>query len=180
MNSNRLPFSFNSRLQKLRNQILSNPYYRLQSIEELAVAAQLGIRIDANQATVDDWLRLPGFSIHQARTLAELSRSGVKYYCIEDIAAALSISPARLEVLKVILDFSYYDEDELEISTKQINPNTATLEALALVPFIELSLAEAVVENRSSGGLYRDIVDFQRRLNLPGEVLAQLMYYLKF
>jgi DNA uptake protein ComE-like DNA-binding protein len=180
MNSNSLPFSFNSKLQKIRNKILSDPYYRLQSQEELVVAAQLGIRIDPNQATADDWLRLPGFSIHQARTLVELSRAGVKFYCVEDIAAALSISPARLEALKIILDFSYYDEEELEISTKQINPNTASVETLASVPFIELSLAQAVVEDRSLGGLYRDIVDFQRRLNLPGDVLAQLMYYLKF
>ncbi|MBF2064283.1 MAG: ComEA family DNA-binding protein [Calothrix sp. C42_A2020_038] len=180
MNSNRLPFSFNSRLQRIKNQILSDPYYRLQSLEELAVAAQLGIRIDPNQATVDDWLRLPGFSIHQARALVELSRAGVKFYCIEDIAAALSVSPARLEALKVILDFSYYGEEELEISTKQINVNTASVEALAKVPFIELSLAQAVVEARITGGVYRDIVDLQRRLNLAGEVLAQLMYYLKF
>jgi DNA uptake protein ComE-like DNA-binding protein len=174
-----MSFSFNSRQQKIRNKMLSDPYYRMQSVEEIAVAVQLGIRVDANSATVDDWLRLPGFSIHQARTLAELSRSGVKFYCIEDIAAALSISPARLEALKIILDFSYYDE-ELEIATKQINANTATIEALLNVPFIELPLAEAVVQNRLSGGLYRDIVDFQRRLNLPGDILAQLMYYLKF
>jgi DNA uptake protein ComE-like DNA-binding protein len=175
-----MPFSFNPKLQKIRNKILSDPYYRFQSVEELVVAAQLGIRIDPNQATVDDWLRLPGFSIHQARALAELSRAGVKFYCIEDIAAALSISPARLEALNIIINFSYYDEDELEIATKQINPNTATIEALAKVPFIELSLAQAVIEDRLAGGAYRDIVDFQRRLNLPGDVLAQLMYYLKF
>ncbi|MBN3922070.1 MAG: ComEA family DNA-binding protein, partial [Nostoc sp. NMS4] len=63
----------NSRLQKLRAKLLNDPYYRLQSGEEIQIAAQLGIRIDANQATVDDWLRLPGLSIHQARSLVELS-----------------------------------------------------------------------------------------------------------
>jgi DNA uptake protein ComE-like DNA-binding protein len=173
------PFRFNPRLQKLRNQILSNPYYRFQSAEEIAIASQLGIRIDANNATVDDWLRLPGLSIHQARTLVELSRSGVKFYCVEDVAAALSVSPVRFESFQAMLTFSYYDE-AIEIATKFININTATVDAIANVPFIDLLLAEAVVKNRLENGLYRDIIDFQKRLNLSGDVLAQLMYYLKF
>lgn len=180
MNQNRLPFGFNSRLQKLRNLILSDPYYRLQSREEIVVAVELGIRIDVNNTTIDDWLRLPGLSIHQARTLVELSRSGVKYYCIEDIAAALNVPSGRLEIFQEILSFAFYDDEEIEIANKVINVNNATIEALANIPFIDLFLAEAVVQNRSSFGKYRDIVDFQKRLNLPGDLLAQLMYYLKF
>lgn len=169
----------NSRLQKLRSRLLNDPYYRLQSGEEIAIASGLGVRIDANQATVDDWLRLPGLSIHQARSLVELSRIGVKFYCIEDIAAALSIPAPRLEPLKLILDFSYYDNEALGNPT-QININTATIENLGKIPFIDASLAEAIVSNRLSAGVYRNLVDFQQRLNLSGEAIAQLMYYLRF
>jgi DNA uptake protein ComE-like DNA-binding protein len=177
MMNNWLPL--NPRLQKLRSRLLNDPYYRLQSGEEIAIAAQLGIRIDANQATVDDWLRLPGLSIHQARSLVELSRIGVKFYCIEDIAAALSIPAPRLEPLKLILNFSYYDNEALGNPT-QINPNTATVENLVKIPYIDASLAQAVVENRLSAGLYRNLVDFQQRLNLSSDAIAQLMYYLRF
>lgn len=177
MMNNWLPL--NPRLQKLRSRLLNDPYYRLQSGEEIAIAAQLGIRIDANQATVDDWLRLPGLSIHQARSLVELSRIGVKFYCIEDIAAALSIPAQRLEPLKLILDFSYYDDEALGNPT-QINVNTATVENLVKIPYINASLAEAVVSNRLSGGHYRNLVDFQQRLNLSSDAIAQLMYYLRF
>ena len=53
----------------IRNKIANDPYYRFQSLQEIAIAAELGIKIDVNQATVDDWLRLPGLSIHQARSL---------------------------------------------------------------------------------------------------------------
>jgi DNA uptake protein ComE-like DNA-binding protein len=177
MMNNWLPL--NPRLQKLRSRLLNDPYYRLQSGEEIAIAAQLGIRIDANQATVDDWLRLPGLSIHQARSLVELSRIGVKFYCIEDIAAALSIPAPRLEPLKLILNFSYYDDEALGNPT-QINPNTATVENLVKIPYIDASLAQAVVSNRLSAGLYRNLVDFQQRLNLSSDAIAQLMYYLRF
>lgn len=175
---NWLPFQ--TKLQQLRSKLLNDPYYRLQSGEEIAIAAELGIRIDVNQATVDDWLRLPGLSIHQARSLVELQRSGLKFYCIEDVAAALSTPVNRLEPLKPILNFSYYSDESLEHPSSKVNPNTATVERLAEVPCIDLSLAQAVVENRSSFGHYRNLVDFQRRLNLPSDAIAQLMYYLRF
>lgn len=178
MMNNWLPL--NSKLQKLRAKILNDPYYRLQSGEEIQLAAKLGMQIDANQATVDDWLRLPLLSIHQARSLVELSHSGVKYYCIEDVAAALSMPVQRLEPLKPLLSFNYYDEESLVNPTYIVNPNTATVENLAQIPFIDLSLAQAVVENRLSGGPYRNLVDFQRRLQLSGDAIAQLMYYLRF
>ncbi len=179
MNPNWLP-RINPRLQKLRQKILNDPYYRLKSAEEIAIAVELGIRIDANQATVDDWLRLPGLSIHQGRTLVELARTGVKFYCIEDIAAALGLTPQRLKPFDQILIFGYYDDESLDNITYVVNPNTATIESLLKVPFIDSSLAQAVVDNRIAIGPYRNIVDFQKRLNLQGEILAQLMYYLRF
>ncbi|AFY35039.1 hypothetical protein Cal7507_4678 [Calothrix sp. PCC 7507] len=178
MMNNWLPL--NPKLQKLRNRLLNDPYYRLQSGEEIAMAIKLGIQIDANQATVDDWLRLPGLSIHQARSLVELSRSGVKFYCVEDIAVALAIPVQRLEPLKPLLSFIFYDEESLINPTQIVNPNTATVEKLAQVPFIDLSLAQAVVQNRLSAGPYGNLVDFQRRLSLSGDAIAQLMYYLRF
>ncbi len=179
MNPNWWP-RINPRLQKLRTKLLNDPYYRLKSGEEIAIAVQLGIRIDANQATVDDWLRLPGLSIHQARTLVELAKTGVKFYCVEDIAAALGLPAQRLKPLEIILLFGYYDDESVDAITYVVNPNTATIESLLKVPCIDPSLAQTVVDNRSSYGSYANIVDFQKRLNLSGETLAQLMYYLQF
>lgn len=167
-----------ARLRQLKTRLLNDPHYRLQSIDEITVAAALGVKIDANQASVDDWLRLPGLSIHQARSLVELSSSGVQFYCLEDIAAALSLPLARLKPLESILEFCYYD---LAFDTKVlVNPNTATVEQLAQVPFMELSLAQAVVQNRLVAGPYRNLVDFQQRLSLPSHLIGQLMHYLRF
>ena len=167
------------RKKQLQQRLQQDPYYRLQSLEEVALAATLGIKIDVNRATIDDWLRLPGISIHQGRSLVELSRSGVKFYCIEDIAAALNVPVQRVEPLKPVLSFSYSDQESLTHAT-QINPNKATLETLINIPFIDSDLAKAVVENRMTNGNYRNLVDFQQRLGLSGEAIAQLMYYLRF
>lgn len=174
----RLRQDLNPQFQVLRTKLLNDPYYRLQSTAEIAAAAALGIQIDVNQANVDDWLRLPGLSIHQARSLVELCQSGVQFYCLEDIAAALNVPLQRLKPLQPVLKFCYYDETLC--TTHLVNPNTATVELLAQIPVVDLSLAKAVVQNRISTGPYRNLVDFQRRLSLPGHVTAQLMYYLRF
>jgi len=165
-------------LQPVRSRILNDPYYRLQSVEEIEIAASLGMTIDANQATVDDWLRLPGLSIHQARALVELTQAGVQLHCLEDVAAALSLSVQRLKPLERVLRFCYYDADSVYI-TPAINPNTATLEMLLKIPAVDLYLARAIVENRAIAP-YRNLIHLQRRLALSADLTAKLMHYLKF
>lgn len=163
-------------VQSLRTKLLNDPYYRLQSRAEIAIAADLGIQIDVNKAKVDDWLRLPGLSIHQARNLVQLCQAGVQFCCLEDIAAALSISVQHLQPLAPVLKFCYYDE----ITIAPISLNIATIEQLAALPAVDISLAQAIVQNRELQGAYRNLVDFQRRLSLPGALISQLMYYLQF
>ena len=169
----------NSNLHSIRARLQSDPYYRLQSAQEIAIAAELGIKIDVNQASVDDWLRLPGVSIHQARSLVELSGMGVQFCCLEDLAAALGLPVQRLKPLQPILSFCYYDADSL--STPQpINPNTASVEQLTQIPAVDLFLARAIVQNRAESGEYRNLADFQRRLSLNPQLISELMYYLRF
>jgi DNA uptake protein ComE-like DNA-binding protein len=160
-----------------RAQMLHDPYYRLHP-EEIPIAAKLGVKIDVNQAGVDDWLRLPGFSIHQARSLVALSQSGVPFHCLEDIAAALSLPLQRLQPLAPVLQFCYYGS-EAERVPSRINPNTASIEMLAKIPAIDLFLARAIVQQRQQGA-YKTLAELQRRLALPGKLTAEIMHYLQF
>lgn len=156
---------------------LRDPYYRFQTLEEVQVAARLGIRLDVNRASVDDWLRLPGLSIHQARMLVSLNQSGVAFNCLEDLAAALGLPVQRLQPLAPILQFCYYDHESLE--AQLINPNLASLEQLLQIPEIELALAQRIIHERQRG-VYRNLVDLQQRLQLSGQVIAELMHYFRF
>ncbi|GAB4378724.1 MAG: hypothetical protein Kow00121_31270 [Elainellaceae cyanobacterium] len=169
----------NNQLQPARSRILNDPYYRLRSLEEVRLAVALGIRIDVNQATVDDWLRLPGVSIHQARSLAALSQAGVPFHCLEDIAAALDLPVTRLRPFEAILQFCYYGAESLD-RVQLLNPNLASVEQLTQVPGVDLFLARAIVQNRQQHGAYRHLADLQQRLQLPGQLTADLMHYLQF
>jgi DNA uptake protein ComE-like DNA-binding protein len=163
----------------IKNKIANDPYYRFQSLREIAIAAELGIKIDANQATVDDWLRLPGFSIHQARTLVELVGLGVQLVCLEDVAAAISVPTQRLQGLEPILIFAYYDRLS-PLSPEKTDLNTASIQEIATIPQVTLDLARQLVANRQQYGKYRNLVDLKRRLNLDGGFISELMHYSRF
>jgi DNA uptake protein ComE-like DNA-binding protein len=161
----------------LRSRILEDPYYRFKSAFDIAVAGDLGVQIDVNQAGVDDWLRLPGISIHQARQLVALSQAGVAFYSISDLAAALNIPLARLQWLAPVLSFQYYDES---LALPSVKLNLATVSDLEQIPQIEPELAQKIVTEREQGGNFTDLVNFQQRLGLSGKSIGQLMHYLQF
>jgi DNA uptake protein ComE-like DNA-binding protein len=161
----------------LRSRILEDPYYRFKSAFDIAVAADLGVQIDVNQASVDDWLRLPGISIHQARQLVTLSQSGVAFYSISDLAAALNLPISRLQWLAPVLSFQYYDR---ALALPSIKINQATTDELTQIPQISPDLAAEIISQRERDGVFTDLVNFQQRLGLSGEVIGQLMHYLQF
>jgi len=117
------------RRQQIRTSLIQNPYLRLRSSLEISVAAELGIRIDVNRATIDEWLRLSIISIHQARNLVELSSLNVQFLSIEDLAAALNVSLFQIKPFEPILYFAYYERTSL-IAPSRINVNQASLENL--------------------------------------------------
>ena len=167
------------RQSALQARISSDPYYRFQSMAEVAVAAQMGVKIDVNRASVDDWLRLPGISIHQARSLVELAGMGVQLLCVEDIAAALSIPVEPVKRLELLLYFCYYDPQSLS-TPGQVNANTASVEQLAEIPLLPPALAARIVGDRQQNGAYRHLADFGQRLALNSQLISQLMHSLKF
>ena len=162
-----------------RNKIARDPFCRLTSAIEVAVAAEMGIAIDANRASADDWLRLPGISIRQATLLAQLTAGGVVFYGLDDVAAALALPPAQLQGLAPILQFYFYDPEAVSF-LQPIDANWATIDQLERLPGVDFALAQAMISDREHRGNFRSIVDLQRRLNLSGELVGQLMHYLRF
>ncbi len=161
----------------LRSRIIEDPYYRFKSAFEIAVAADLGVSIDVNQASVDDWLRLPGISIHQARQLVALSQSGVAFHSISDLAAALNMPIQRLQWLAPVLSFQYY---EPTLALPSVKLDRATVDELIQIPQISPELAAEIISQREQGGNFKNLVDFQQRLGLSGESIGELMHYLQF
>jgi DNA uptake protein ComE-like DNA-binding protein len=177
--ANKLSKKLDFNRQAIIVKIKENPYYRLQSVTEINIAGELGLKIDVNRANIDDWLRLPSISIHQARSLVELTDTGVQFLCLEDLAAALGVSVTRIKIWQPILHFCYYDPESLDTPAK-INPNCASLAELQEIPLLDQDLAQKIFINRQEKGNYRNLADLKQRLSLNNDAISQLMYYLKF
>lgn len=158
-------------------EIRQNPYCRLHTPDDVAIAVDLGLFIDANRAAVDDWLRLPHLSIHQAKHLVSLRQAGVVFYCIEDLSVGLGVSATTLRPFATLIQFQYYAIDESSLSG--LDPNCAPLATLAQLPGVSESTARAIVAAREVEP-FNSLVDFQRRLELPRDVVNQLLHYLRF
>ncbi|WP_263970546.1 ComEA family DNA-binding protein [Leptolyngbya sp. KIOST-1] len=169
--------SLRAQLAPLASRLGQDPAYRLRSYQEVEQAARLGFTVDVNRATVDDWLRLPGLSIRQAQGLVRLRQAGVQFHCVEDVAAALGVSPAHLRPLAPVLSFCYYDE--LGDGAPCLSLNQVTVQQLCGVPGMSPTLAQAVVQERSRRGPYQDLADLQRRLGLTPDLVQTLMYFLR-
>ncbi len=168
---------FDFKKRAIANKIKNDPYYRFKSLTEIEIAAKLGIKIDVNQAGVDDWLRLPGISIHQAKVLVELVSRGIHLVCIEDIAAVINVSPSRLVCFESILYFAYYHRLSPS-SPQQLNLNQASPEALNLLPGFDQNFAQLVVQDKTENGEYANFADFQSRLKISNDLLEKLIHFL--
>ncbi|NJL47416.1 MAG: ComEA family DNA-binding protein [Leptolyngbyaceae cyanobacterium SM2_5_2] len=169
--------SLKAQLHPLAERLIYDPTYRLRSPQEVQLAAELGFILDVNRATVDDWLRLPGLSIRQAQVLTRLRQSGVQFHALEDIAAALGIPQSQLQPLAPVLSFRYYD-DPSPLQPLRVCLNQGTAAQFCRVPGVTASLAQTIVTERHHRGRFHDMADFQRRLGLSAETVADLMHYL--
>ncbi|MBE9068995.1 ComEA family DNA-binding protein [Leptolyngbya cf. ectocarpi LEGE 11479] len=166
-----------ARLNPLKKTLAQDSYYRFRSADEVQLGVKSGVRIDANRATIDDWLRLPGISIHQARALVELSHSGISLTCWEDVAVVTGIGLHHLQAFGEMVQFYYYDP-ESAVTPRQLNVNQASVEELTVL--VDRSLAERLVYYRQRWGPYQGWLDLKHRLQLPPDVVTKLLHYLRF
>lgn len=175
----RISKGLNPSRQLIVAKIQQNPYYRFQSPQEIEIAGELGIKIDVNIASVDDWLRLPGISIIQARNLVEIHNSGIQFLCLEDLASALGVSVLKIQSWQPILYFAYYASDSFHAPAK-INVNTATIAELQTIPNLDVNIAQKILLNRQKNGNFRNLADLKQRLDLTADFTYHLMAYLQF
>jgi DNA uptake protein ComE-like DNA-binding protein len=76
-----------------------------------------------------------------------------------------------------VMAFRYYDSHSpLQLCRVSLNQGSAA--QFCQIPGITPPLAQAILAERHRRGYFRDIADFQRRLNLPSAAVATLMHHL--
>ncbi|MEM9771368.1 MAG: helix-hairpin-helix domain-containing protein [Cyanobacteria bacterium P01_D01_bin.73] len=164
--------------RQAKAKLTGNPGDRLETAWDVAVALEMGQTLDANRATADQWLRLPGISIRQAQILSDLTQSGMQFNALEDVVAALGITEASLVIAAPLIRFYYYDPNSVS-TVKLVNVNHADIQTLQQVPEMTAEMAAKIVGDRESRGKYRSLANLQRRINLPGSQLENWIHYLR-
>ncbi|MEM1426368.1 MAG: ComEA family DNA-binding protein [Cyanobacteria bacterium P01_H01_bin.130] len=168
----------NPQWRQARAKLLAHPGDRLTNVWEIAAALEMGLTLDVNRATADQWLRLPGISIRQAQVLSDLTQGGVQFHALDDVAAALGITEETLAIAAPLMRFYFYDPDSA-LTPSLINLNHTDASHLEQVPGMTPALAQRIVSDRQSRGPYRSLADLQRRLQLSGEQLQNWLHYLR-
>ncbi|MGD1852464.1 MAG: helix-hairpin-helix domain-containing protein [Cyanophyceae cyanobacterium] len=168
----------NPQWQQAKAKLTRDPGTRLETAWDMAVAVEMGLTLDANRATADQWLRLPGISIRQGQVLSDLSQNGVQFNELKDIAAALGLTEEALAIAAPLIRFYYYDPDSVA-TIKLVNVNYADFHTLEQVPEMTAHWARKILGDRQTRGKYRSLADLQRRVNLSGKQLETWMHYLR-
>ncbi len=161
-----------------RLSLLHNPQQRLTSEQQMLTARELGMSIDINRCSVDDLLRLPGVTLHEARRIIEIRRSGGPYFSADELQERTDVSWEKIRRLQSMLQFRYYEQKSALPMLLDIN--SATVSQIAELEGIEPSLASRIVQERDLGGDFANISDLRDRLNLPARIIARLMNRIDF
>jgi DNA uptake protein ComE-like DNA-binding protein len=149
--------------------LAQNPGLRLRDAEEVRHAAALGWRLDVNQATAADWIRLPGCSAERADLLARLRAGGVQLSGPEDLQAVLGLDGATLASWLPLLSFRWYG-DAVAAGPAAVAVNLASAAELARLPGLTPERSQRLQRERRRSP-FRDLAELGERLCLPAEVV---------
>ncbi|MCP9839389.1 hypothetical protein KBY93_01920 [Synechococcus sp. J7-Johnson] len=153
--------------------LAQNPGLRLRTAEEVRQAAALGWRLDVNRATAPDWLRLPGCTPSHVDLLLRLQSGGVQLSGTEDLQNLLHVDGELIRSWTPLLEFRWYG-DPPAARPAPLDLNRCRAEQLGAQLALEESRCRRLLQERSRAP-FRDLADLQQRLQLPAELVEDLI-----
>ena len=156
-----------------------NPGLRLTTAAEVSHAAALGWRLDVNRATAPDWLRLPGISPHQVDLLLRLQAGGVQLSGPDDLQQLLELPGAQIRSWEPLLLFRWYGEPATP-QARQLDLNRASASQIhTALAGLTPERCQRLVRERQRAP-FRDLADLQQRLQLPPDLVEELIGRVRF
>jgi DNA uptake protein ComE-like DNA-binding protein len=152
---------------------LMQPGTAIQSTQEIAVAQEIGIQVDINQASQHELVYRLNLPITQANRILELRKAGVMFTCLEELASYTGIPLAKLTALGSLIRFNYYETAEGFERWMRINLLTA--EQISREFTLPSTLSAQLVAERDQHGAFTSLVDLRQRLALPYDQLTHLL-----
>jgi DNA uptake protein ComE-like DNA-binding protein len=129
--------------------------------EELA---NLRGKIDINECTKDDLVRVLGLPIVYANDIESLQNEGYIFTHAEELSEIAGVPESHVRRIAPMICFSYNYQKEARLTWKRLNllsPEELIKSGLDRV------VAEKIVRERESKGEYKSVIDVKRRTGLP-------------
>ncbi len=127
--------------------------------------------IDINEADTSLFIQLPGIGSKLAQRIINFRDKLGGFYSIEQVGETFGLADSVFQKIKLILICG-------EVATKKININTATTGELSKHPYINWSLANAIVQYRTQHGNFKTLAELDQIQLLDRGLLAKLLPYL--
>nr|WP_255699461.1 helix-hairpin-helix domain-containing protein [Tychonema sp. BBK16] len=132
-----------------------------QNAEELA---NIRGKIDINECTKDDLVRVLGLPIVYANDIESLQNEGYIFTHAEELSEIAGVPESHIRRIAPMICFSYNYQKEASFTWKRLN-------ILSPQELIEIGLdrvvAEKIVQERQIKGQYKSVIDVKRRTGLP-------------
>jgi competence protein ComEA len=131
------------------------------------------VSVDINTADTNAFKALPGIGSRLAYKIVNFRDKLGGFYAPEQVAETRGLPDSTFQKIKPLLQTG-------AVPLRKININTADAAALSTHPYINWSLANAIVAYRRQHGSFRQASDLEKLALMTGELLGKLIPYIEF
>ncbi|MEG3932650.1 MULTISPECIES: helix-hairpin-helix domain-containing protein [unclassified Microcoleus] len=121
-------------------------------------------KIDINECTKDDMVRILGLPIVYANDIESLQNEGYIFTHAEELSEIAGVPESHVRRIAPMICFSYNYQKELQFTWKRLN--ILSPEEL-IASGLDRYVAEKIVRERQRKGAYKSVVEVKRRTGLP-------------
>jgi competence ComEA-like helix-hairpin-helix protein len=142
------------------------------SLPEQTGKAFSAAAIDINTADTTAWIALPGIGSKLAARIVNFRDKLGGFYAVEQVAETYGLPDSTFQKIKnrLILQQGYIQ--------KKININTADVDALKSHPYINYSLANAIVQYRKQHGNFKELAELKDIQLITDDLFSKIAPYL--
>jgi DNA uptake protein ComE-like DNA-binding protein len=121
-------------------------------------------KIDINECTKDDLVKVLGLPIVYANDIESLQNEGYIFTHAEELSEIAGVPESHVQRIAPMICFSYNYQKEARFTWKRLNvlsPEELIRDGL------DRAVAEKIVRERQKKGEYKSVVDVKRRTGLP-------------
>jgi competence protein ComEA len=155
------------------NDVVGTPRNTITTFQKPTLTPKEKKIIFINSADSADFESLPGIGAKLASRIINFRNKLGGFTSLQQLGETFGLPDSTFKKIQPLLQFD-------EVSVKQININTATVEELKSHPYIRYHIANAIVQYRNQHGGFKSIEQLKKIMIITDEVYRKIVPYLDY